>query len=491
MRVLYLDIDTLRPDHLGCYGYHRTTSPAIDEVARQSVRFDNVYVSDAPCLPSRAAMFLGQFGIHTGVVNHGGLCADPRPLLGAARDFNTFRQRPGFIECLRHQNYYPVSVSPFAERHSAWWFYAGWREMYNPGRFGQESAEHVMPSALEWIARNAREDNWVLHVNLWDPHTPFRAPEGFGNPFEDEPVDHWYTEELREKHWNSFGPHSAQEPTGDFGKPSGRPRVPDQIANMADYKRWVDGYDCGIAYADENCGRLLNALSDQGVLDDTMIVITSDHGENHGELGVFGDHQTADHVTSRVPMIIRMPGQAPAVDTALHYQSDVAATLVELLGGKVPGHWDGASFAEAFRAGQSRGREYVVLSQGAWACQRGVRWGQHIYLRTWHTGLKDLPARMLFDVATDPHEQHDLAPAQPALVAAGQKMLDEWTAQMLGEGPRDASGLAPTDPFATVMAEGGPLHSREIYTQYLAHLRNTSRGRHADFLAAHPTGIAE
>ena len=136
MRILYLDIDTLRADHLGCYGYHRDTSPNIDRVAAEGVRFEKVYVSDAPCLPSRASMFTGRFGIHTGVVGHGGSAADIRPV-GRERRFHTSDQRPGFIDCLRGQGLYPVSVSPFAERHSAWWVCAGWREMFNPGKRGQ------------------------------------------------------------------------------------------------------------------------------------------------------------------------------------------------------------------------------------------------------------------------------------------------------------------------------------------------------------------
>jgi len=56
MRILYLDLDTLRPDHLGCYGYHRDTSPNIDRIAAEGVRFNNCYTPDAPCLPSRASM---------------------------------------------------------------------------------------------------------------------------------------------------------------------------------------------------------------------------------------------------------------------------------------------------------------------------------------------------------------------------------------------------------------------------------------------------
>ena len=86
MRFLYLDIDTLRPDHLGCYGYHRSTSPNIDALAQRSAVFENVHASDVPCLPSRTALLTGRFGIHNGVVNHGGTDADP-VFDGAGREF--------------------------------------------------------------------------------------------------------------------------------------------------------------------------------------------------------------------------------------------------------------------------------------------------------------------------------------------------------------------------------------------------------------------
>jgi len=485
MRVLYLDIDTLRPDHLGCYGYHRNTSPNIDRVAAEGVRFDKVYVSDAPCLPSRASMFTGRFGIHTGVVGHGGTAADIRPI-GRDRQFHSADQRPGLIDCVRQAGLYPVSCSPFAERHSAWWFCAGWREMYNPGRRGQEIADEVTTHALDWIARHGTEDGWMLHVNLWDPHTPYRTPEAFGHPFTDEPIADWYSEELRQKHWASFGPHAAQEPMGRFGVPSGFARMPDQIASMDDYRRWIDGYDTGIRYADQACGQILEALADAGVLDETLVIITSDHGENQGELGVYGDHQTADHITSRVPMILRVPGiDGPRVDDGLHYQTDVGATLVDLVGGQVPPDWDGRSFADAFRAGDSAGRDFIVFSQNAWSCQRAVRWDDHVFIRTYHTGLKDLPARMLFDVAADPHELDDLTGARPALADHGQALIEQWTAEML------AAGDCPIDPMWTVMREDGPFHDREVRGTYLRHLRNTGRAYHADFLEAHPTGLRD
>lgn len=476
MRILYLDIDTLRADHLGCYGYLRNTSPNLDRVAAEGVRFENCYVSDAPCLPSRASMFTGRFGIHTGVVGHGGTAADPRPI-GRERDFNTFRQRPGFIWCLRERGLYPVSFSPFAERHSAWWFCEGWREMYNTGKRGHERADEVAPAALDWLKANARRDNWVLHVNLWDPHTPYRTPEAFGNPFTGEPIEPWYTEELRARQWASFGPGSPQEPGGQMGAPAGHARQPDQIASMDDYRAWVDGYDCGIRYADGWCGRILDALAGASVLDDTVILITSDHGENLGELAVIGDHAVADHVTSRVPMIVRWPGlPGRRVDKGLYYQTDLAATIVELAGGRTPDGWDGRSFADAYRRGRQQGREYVVASQNAWSCMRAVRWRDLMLIRTYDPGLKNYPERMLFNVAADPHELQDLATSRPDLADRGQAILDRWTADMM------ATSDAAEDPMRTVIREGGPYHTRGHLESYCTRLRATGRARHADCL---------
>src|ERR1700722_66232 len=88
MRIIYFDIDTMRADHLGCYGYPRATTPRMDAVAAEGIRFDNTYASDTPCLPSRTALSSGRFGVHNGVVGHGGTAADPHPE-GRQRGFRT------------------------------------------------------------------------------------------------------------------------------------------------------------------------------------------------------------------------------------------------------------------------------------------------------------------------------------------------------------------------------------------------------------------
>ncbi len=472
MRILFLDLDTLRPDHLGCYGYHRNTSPNIDRIAAQGARFDGYHCSDAPCLPSRAALMTGQFGIHSGVVGHGGTAADLR-LEGAARGFADRLRRESLPAMLRQAGIKPVLISPFAERHSAWWFYAGYSEMHNTGQGGMESAEHITPAALDWIARNARQDNWFLHVNYWDPHTPYRAPAGFGNPFEGDPLPAWLTEEALRKHREMVGPHGARELAMYDNSVSPRyPRYPGELTDMQDVRRFIDGYDCGVRYMDEHIGRLFEALAEQGVMDDLAVVITADHGENLGELGIYGEHGTADQITTRIPLIARWPGAASGhVDAGLHYNLDLLPTLAELLGRPAAPSWDGRSFAPALR-GEPRGRDALIVSQCAHVCQRAVRFGPWLYLRTYHDGYHLFPTEMLFDVESDPHEERDLAPERPDVCREAVYRLNDWHDGMMHTMPEGCD----VDPLWTVMREGGPLHARGHLRQYCEYLERTGRG---------------
>ena len=312
MRILYIDIDTLRPDHLGCYGYHRQTSPNIDAFAKAAAVFENVHASDVPCLPSRTALLTGRFGIHNGVVNHGGTDADP-VIDGASREFWSRLQLESFPTQLANRgapfrpnndNMRTVSISSFAQRHSAFHWYAGFDEAYNVGKFGLETADEVYAIAEDWLTRNGSKDNWFLHVHMWDPHTPYRTPKEFGEPFADEPLPDWYTEEVRAEHWRGCGPHSARECYGFAPNPGMAamfPRQPQQAPDLAGARSMFDGYDNGVLMADQYVGRLLNLLADLRVDQDTVVVIGSDHGENLGEMNVYGDHQTADQSPPAFP----------------------------------------------------------------------------------------------------------------------------------------------------------------------------------------------
>lgn len=472
MRILYLDIDTLRPDHLGCYGYHRQTSPNIDILSQQSAIFDNVHASDVPCLPSRSALLTGRFGIHNGVVNHGGTDADPR-IDGAERQFWSSLQINSFPSRLKRAGLRTASISSFAQRHSAFHWYAGFDEAINVGKYGLETAEEVYALAADWLQRQGAKDNWFLHVHLWDPHTPYRAPADIGEPFAAQPLPSWLTEDVRAQHWAGCGPHGARECNGFAPKPQMLgifPRQPQEIPDMAAVRAMFDGYDTGVLMADDCVGRILNLLADLGIDDDTVILLSSDHGETLGELNVYGDHQTADQITTRVPLLLRWPGTVPAKRYhAKHYQIDVSATLIDLLGKRVPDNWDGESFASALRAGEDTGREFLVVSQAAWACQRGVRFDDFIYIHTRHDAFHLYPDEMLFDLAQDPHQQHNLATQQPQTTALGRSLLAQWLDDNL------ATAAGGKDPHDNVMLEGGPFHVRGALPGYLQRLHDTDR----------------
>jgi len=479
MRILYIDIDSLRPDHLGCHGYQRKTSPHIDTLAAEGVRFTNYYATDTPCLPSRTALFSGRFGIHTGVVNHGGTRADIR-VEGPGRGFHSVSTGYALAENLRTAGWYTAQISPFPHRHSAYQVMEGFHEAFDTGSDGGEGAHVVWPYIERWLDNNKARDKWFLHVNFWDPHTPYDVPHSHGKPFHDDPPPAWLTPEVIAKHRSSYGPHDAVCPHSLWDRPSGWPRGAETIGGLADWKKWIDGYDTGIHYADHHVGKIVAKLKSLGLYEDTAIIVSADHGENHGELNVYGDHQTADEICNKVPLIVRWPGltddkRGKAFD-GLRYNIDLAATLVDLCGGKQPACWDGASFGGVLKTGADAGRPFLVISQGAWSCQRSVRWSDYLLIRTYHNGHKDFPSLMLFDVKNDPHEQRNLVSARPDLVGHSLRILDGWVAEQL-------TRSGHPDPLFQVIAEGGPLHANTRgLPRFCEYLRTTGRAHHAVWL---------
>jgi len=483
MRVLFLDLDSLSPDHMGCYGYHRDTTPNVDRIAAEGVRFDNYYTSDAPCAPSRAALMSGRFGIHNGIVGHGGTAADFRRE-GAERKFSDTLSRESLPAFLRSAGLRTVLFSPFGERHAQWTFYAGFSEIHNSGKRGMESAEEVTPGVLDWIERQAASDDWFLYVNYWDPHTPYRAPAEFGNPFEQDPLPDWFTEEVLERHLQKIGPHSPREINMYNSETNpAYPRHIGEIRNMNDLRRMIDGYDTGIRYMDEQIGQLFEALERKGVMDDLVIVITADHGENMGQLGIYGEHGTADQGTCHIPMIVRWPGvTTPHVDRGLHYHLDLLPTLADLLQMPSCASWDGRSYAPSVVSRIDTGRDFLVLSQCAHVCQRSVRFENWMYMRTYHDGYHLFPDEMLYDLKSDPFEQRDVACEHLPELQQAVYYLNQWHDQMMKTMPFD------TDPLWTVMKEGGPYHARGHLKAYIRQLEQTGRSYAVDELQRrHPS----
>ncbi len=480
MRVIMFDIDTLRSDHMGCYGYGRDTTPTMDAIAQEGVRFDQYYCPNAPCLPSRASLATGRYGIRNGVLGHGGTAADLR-LQGESRHFRDDCSDNGLFMQFRRAGMYTASFSTFAERHSSWWFNAGFNECFNVGKCGNESAEEVTPHVLDWLRRKGQEDDWFLHVHYWDPHTPYRAPAAFGNPFADQPLpDDWIDQAVFDQHLLHVGPHGANEINmwDDTQFPQ-FPRHPGSLKTLADMRAMMDSYDCGIRWTDDNIAQIIALVKELGIYEDLAVIITSDHGENMGELGLYGEHGTADEPTCHIPMIIKWPGGMKGfVDKGFHDNVDLAPTVQELLGTHMTGHYDydGLSYAQTLLNGQDCSKDHVVLSQCAHVCQRSARFGDYLYVRTVHGGYHLFPREMLFNVKEDPHQLHNLAEKRPDLCDRGARLILNWTEDMMKKSDYDA------DPMWTVMREGGPEHARGMLESYIQRLEGTPRAEQIPLL---------
>ena len=475
MRILYIDIDSLRPDHLGCYGYDRPTSPNVDQVAAEGARFTHVYVSDAPCLPSRASLFSARFGVQNGVVSHNG----PGQWMRYAGEGHFHDPRaPMWMRFLQQEGWNTVSFSGFAQRHIAWWFTAGFTEFYGnklPG--GLESADDVNDLVEPWLQEHASDDDWFLHVNYWDVHHPYRAPDEYwdrvqsGGDGPDFPDD----ETIKEHNRTHYGPRTARDWGPDelqnprFRKmmeqmrkrfPRMRTDIPDREALM----QFIDGADAGMAYVDDCIGRLLEILREQGVDGETAIIISSDHGESIGEQGMYFEHGNASEGTLHIPLIIRWPGvtDTPTVSDGLQYHLDLPPTVLDLLGYEVPEDWSGASFAPALRGDAWEGRDHVVCGTGIWTFQRCVRTPDHLFIRTLHSGNYNLDPASLFHMGDDPNQTNNLIDSEPHIAAHHDHLLADWWHENCS-GPDSVR-----DPFQSMMDIGPDIYcSPELYLGYL------------------------
>ncbi len=178
---------------------------------------------------------------------------------------------------------------------------------------------------------------------------------------------HLDDEALIARHNKMVGPHCSLEISMYDDKTSPHcPRHPGKVNDLKSMRKIVDGYDTAIRYVDDRVGKMVQMLKDAGIYDDTAIIISADHGENFGELGIYAEHATADVGTCRIPMIIKWPKmKGGVVDDGLRYNVDLAPTLMQMLGREPCPIWDGQSYAETLQGGNAEKRDQIVISQCA------------------------------------------------------------------------------------------------------------------------------
>lgn len=309
LNVILVSIDTLRPDHLGCYGYDRAVSPTIDRLAEEGVLFKSVFSSTTWTLPAHMAMLTSLPDLVHGVVSEGFLLDEQRITLAEilkSKGYNTFG----------------VFTGPFLL--PRWGFSQGFDKyidatLYDKALEGAEmlnAAERgrTTPGAMEEvkiILETNKNHPFFLFLHLFDVHPDFDPPP---------PYDTFFDPDYQ-------------------GNVSGKDIMNNPLINkdmpIRDLEHLQALYDGEIRFVDEQgIAKLLELLSDNKILDNTLLAITSDHGEEFFEHGVFGHRQNLFDTTLRIPLIFWCP-QLFAAGKTVDQQVriiDIMPTILDLIG---------------------------------------------------------------------------------------------------------------------------------------------------------------
>ncbi len=416
--VLFIFDDQLRADACSVYGGVDIRTPHIDQLAAQGVRFTNALSTYPLCTPYRAMVQTGRYPTHSGsVINFSQVDPDQRCIAhvfrdagydtgfigkwhlaaGWRRDEGLFAPDEDRVREYRERNPETEYVPPGPERlgYEHWeafnfhcsfndyWFYRDEPEKVRSERFETDAQ---IDQAIAFIEdRRGSDDPWFLMVAPHPPHPPFR----------DEYLPAGYLEQI---------PETIHHP----------PNVPPDHP-LRTNPHDVRAYLAMCRNMDDNVGRIMRYLDESGLAEDTIVVFTSDHGEQNGSQG--RRNKMVPYAESvDLPLIVRWPGVLPAglVTDELHTPMDHFPTLCGLVGLEAPGAVDGIDFSGVLRGDDGVMREAALMmtcssnwdfcqTRTDWPEWRGIRTKRHTYCR-WLTGEEEL-----YDDREDPYQMTNLA----------------------------------------------------------------------------------
>ncbi len=440
MNLLVLCTDTFRADYMGCYGSSWVKTPRLDAMAAQGVRLNDFYGEALPTIPVRRVLYTGrkafpfqymhqrsdsvqlpgwhplfeedvtlaetlrEQGYATGLISD--VYHMMKPGKNFHRGFDSWRwvrgQENDRVVPIRSAHVDPTPFMPENTPSDSWGRVVAAQYLSNRA-WWQGEADHyaaqVMQAASEWVTDYGSDRPWMLWVESFDPHEPWDAPEEY--------VDMYCPDyKGRDLLWAPG--------TVDDLKPEEFERIRAQYAGEH-------------THVDRWCGHVLDTLESLSLLEDTVVVFTSDHGAMMGEQGQIhkGESRLRTQVT-RSPLIVRHPDTSYAgtvVDGLVQHQ-DLMPTLLGVLGAETPERCDGESFWPLVTGERTGGlRDVAISAFGAYA---GVRTNDWNYQTPWaKEGPQSSSKPELYDRRTDPDELHDVAADHPEVVRELQGHLDE------------------------------------------------------------------
>jgi arylsulfatase A-like enzyme len=211
--------------------------------------------------------------------------------------------------------------------------------------------------------------------------------------------------------------------------------MPGAVTSREDFEHMVTGYDAAIAYVDHHIAQILEEFERQDALDDTVVIISGDHGDAFGEHGIYSDHVCADECIHHIPLIVRWPGVASGggENYSLLYNIDFAPTLCELLDLPIPGDWDGTSFYQQLTGHPGFERDHLVWDHGLYALQRAVRTRTHLMIRTYDPLVYAFEPIELYNLVEDPYQTRNLRDEESETLAECSLLLESWIHEQRGK----------------------------------------------------------
>ncbi len=421
--VLLIAIDSIRADHMSCYGYDRLTTPYIDRFAQGGALFENTFSPHIPTTSAYASMLTGLdcFGTQVVALRHKG------PLRAEA---------PTAAEIFRNYGYNTTCVgfsgNPSSRGFDTYINYAGWGS-WKQGR--SPKAQNLNEVALPELERLTAEDKpWFVMLRHMDPHAPYLPPEPYERMF--------YHGDECDPDNRSMDPVLAFKPFATFFKSWMPPGISDKGYVIAQY-------DGAIAYMDAAIQSIFTALEQLGIMDDTVIALNGDHGETLYDHECWFDHHGIYDNVLHVPLIIRYPGVVPAGRrlSGFNQHKDLLPTLLELAGLAYDAEKDGYQFDGRSLMSLARGEEAsfeseFYISECTWMRKHGWRTPGWKLMIALEPDFHFKPEIELYNLVEDPEENNNLAEARPDVVANLRARMEAFIAKREAE-----TGL--TNPMLT------------------------------------------
>ncbi len=407
--ILLIGIDSLRADHMSCYGYPKLTTPHIDRFAQGGTLFERTYSAYIPTTSGYGSMLTGMDVISTQMV--------------ALRHKGPLRPEVKTLaEIVKEQGYNTTCVgfrgNPAARGFDTYIDFAGWGS-WNEGR--SPKAENLNAVTIPELNRLAKQkEPFFLFLRHMDPHAPYLPPAPFERMFyhgnECDPRNH------------SMDPVMSFKPFCDFFATWMPPGIHDK-----DYV--IAQYDGAVAYMDAAIQTILNAVETQGLLDNTIVIINSDHGETLYDHECYFDHHGMYDQTLHVPLILHYPGKVPAGKrvSGFNRQQDLVPTLLELAGIESEIAFDGKSLMRLVDGSAASYDSEFYITECTWMRKHGWRTPEWKLIVALEPDFHFKPVIELYNLIEDPGENSNVAEAEPEVVAILWQRMDAWIAKREAE----------------------------------------------------------